>query len=100
YKLEGFQIFEEMLLQIRIAIARKVFLVKAESLRPEARKAGQKEIQTRHDSVQGFGGQGQQTKPTAASGKAPTVVRAIPKVGRNDLCPCGSGKKYKHCHGK
>ncbi|MHB1666292.1 SEC-C metal-binding domain-containing protein [Thiomonas sp.] len=24
----------------------------------------------------------------------------MPKVGRNDLCPCGSGKKYKHCHGK
>ena len=25
---------------------------------------------------------------------------AVPKVGRNDPCPCGSGKKYKHCHGK
>ena len=29
-----------------------------------------------------------------------TVVRAGPKVGRNDPCPCGSGRKYKHCHGK
>ena len=29
-----------------------------------------------------------------------TVVRSAPKVGRNDPCPCGSGKKYKHCHGK
>jgi SEC-C motif-containing protein len=29
-----------------------------------------------------------------------TVVRATPKVGRNEPCPCGSGKKYKHCHGK
>jgi SEC-C motif-containing protein len=29
-----------------------------------------------------------------------TVVRAGPKVGRNEPCPCGSGKKYKHCHGK
>jgi preprotein translocase subunit SecA len=27
-------------------------------------------------------------------------VNAAPKVGRNDACPCGSGKKYKHCHGK
>jgi preprotein translocase subunit SecA len=27
-------------------------------------------------------------------------VRLAPKVGRNDPCPCGSGKKYKHCHGK
>jgi SEC-C motif-containing protein len=29
-----------------------------------------------------------------------TVVRASPKVGRNEPCPCGSGKKYKHCHGR
>jgi preprotein translocase subunit SecA len=28
------------------------------------------------------------------------VVRHVEKVGRNDPCPCGSGKKYKHCHGK
>jgi SEC-C motif-containing protein len=32
--------------------------------------------------------------------KPETVVRAGPKVGRNEPCPCGSGKKYKHCHGK
>ena len=29
-----------------------------------------------------------------------TVIRETDKVGRNALCPCGSGKKYKHCHGK
>jgi SEC-C motif-containing protein len=29
-----------------------------------------------------------------------TIVRSAPKVGRNDLCPCGSGKKYKHCCGR
>jgi preprotein translocase subunit SecA len=29
-----------------------------------------------------------------------TPVRVDPKVGRNDPCPCGSGKKYKHCHGQ
>jgi preprotein translocase subunit SecA len=28
------------------------------------------------------------------------IVRDKPKVGRNEPCPCGSGKKYKHCHGK
>jgi preprotein translocase subunit SecA len=31
---------------------------------------------------------------------AKPVERALPKVGRNDPCPCGSGNKYKHCHGK
>ena len=33
-------------------------------------------------------------------GQGVTVVRAQPKVGRNDPCPCGSGKKYKVCHGR
>ena len=36
--------------------------------------------------------------PAAGPGAAP-FVRQVPKVGRNELCPCGSGKKYKHCHG-
>ncbi|AFG36875.1 preprotein translocase subunit SecA [Spirochaeta africana] len=101
YKLEGFEIFEEMLLQIRVSIARKVFLVKADSLRPEAQTVQPGRMQTRHDSMQGFGG-GSPRRPAPAQpgGKAPTVVRTVPKVGRNDLCPCGSGKKYKHCHGR
>jgi preprotein translocase subunit SecA len=40
------------------------------------------------------GGDGEEKKP-----RQETVVRAVPKVGRNDPCPCGSGKKYKKCHG-
>jgi preprotein translocase subunit SecA len=36
----------------------------------------------------------------AAPKAAQPVERQMPKVGRNDPCPCGSGKKYKHCHGK
>jgi preprotein translocase subunit SecA len=35
----------------------------------------------------------------AAAPAATPFVRQVPKVGRNELCPCGSGKKYKHCHG-
>jgi preprotein translocase subunit SecA len=42
-----------------------------------------------------------QTDPGDDSAEKPeTVVRGAPKVGRNDPCPCGSGKKYKQCHGK
>lgn len=37
---------------------------------------------------------------SSESAKIPTMVRQEPKVGRNDPCPCGSGKKYKHCHGQ
>jgi preprotein translocase subunit SecA len=39
-------------------------------------------------------------RPMAAAPRPATVVREQPKVGRNDPCPCGSGKKYKQCHGK
>ena len=34
------------------------------------------------------------------AGASQTVVNEQPKVGRNDPCPCGSGKKFKHCHGQ
>ncbi len=37
--------------------------------------------------------------PRAAAAVATPFVRELPKVGRNEMCPCGSGKKYKHCHG-
>jgi hypothetical protein len=38
--------------------------------------------------------------PAVASGATQPFVRSTPKIGRNEPCPCGSGKKYKHCHGK
>jgi preprotein translocase subunit SecA len=47
--------------------------------------------------------EGQAQKPAAAGGESTEPVKPIrnvaPKVGRNDPCPCGSGKKYKKCHG-
>jgi preprotein translocase subunit SecA len=42
----------------------------------------------------------QNARPADSQPEAATVVRFHPKVGRNDPCPCGSGKKYKHCHGR
>ena len=44
-------------------------------------------------------GQSLDTNPRSEGPVATPFVRAVPKVGRNDPCPCGSGKKYKHCHG-
>ena len=46
----------------------------------------------------GAGLPGLRPDATAAGAQAP-VTRAVPKVGRNEPCPCGSGKKFKHCHG-
>jgi preprotein translocase subunit SecA len=47
----------------------------------------------------GSGGNSLEAEPRAAAPPAAPFVRQVPKVGRNEMCPCGSGKKYKHCHG-
>ena len=65
-----------------------------ENIRPQhASSGGLSEAEPVYDS------NGDVALAEAATKKRP-AVRAGQKVGRNDPCPCGSGKKYKHCHGK
>jgi preprotein translocase subunit SecA len=106
YKLEGFQIFDEMLMGIKTDIARTVFRVRIE--REPARGAAAPRaapLQAVHGSFGQFGAAGPTASTAVTAGPAPaavhpvTVQRSVPKVGRNDPCPCGSGKKYKYCHG-
>ncbi len=47
----------------------------------------------------GSGGNVMEMDPRSTAPAAEPFVRAVPKVGRNEPCPCGSGRKYKHCHG-
>ena len=105
YKLEGFDIFYSMLDDIRIEIASRLVRVQI-STEEEASSRQMRSIQgnARHNSMGSFSGAGQGMGPTALSSRSrpenAQVVRTVPKVGRNDPCPCGSGKKYKHCCGK
>jgi preprotein translocase subunit SecA len=110
YKLEGFQIFDTMIDTIRQEIASRIHLVRIQAAGDrEARSRPAVQVHsTDHGTVTAFSGAG----PVPAQGQRPpgpsnrtqpdnaTVVRSYPKVGRNDPCPCGSGKKYKHCHGR
>ena len=54
--------------------------------------------------MQGFGDQqamaSRSAMDNATRPESATVIRQGPKIGRNDPCPCGSGKKYKNCHGR
>ena len=120
YKLEGFQIFDELIYSIRSAIARKLFAVHAEGFRQAQERASTPAATgtAQHGSMQMIGASGDGKgagRPAARGAAAPPggggtatatrpqkvqVKRTYPKVGRNDPCPCGSGKKYKHCHGK
>jgi preprotein translocase subunit SecA len=45
------------------------------------------------------GGNVMEMDPRSSAPQAAPFVRPMPKVGRNEPCPCGSGRKYKHCHG-
>ncbi|MGO8694533.1 MAG: preprotein translocase subunit SecA [Rectinemataceae bacterium] len=107
YKLEGFDIFNQMIDDIRRSIATRLFFVRIQT--PEEREARpviSTSVNASHDEVGQFGGGhagGSEAGSAVAGASRPegaTVVRTGAKVGRNDPCPCGSGKKYKHCHGR
>jgi preprotein translocase subunit SecA len=105
YKLEGFQIFDNLIYDIKNAIAMKIMKIRIENAgekRPSARPASMEAShsdygQFRDSSAGGARGSGPQA---ASAPERAQVKRAYPKVGRNDPCPCGSGKKYKYCHGR
>ena len=117
YKLEGFQIFDDMLYEIKTAIARKIFRVRIQQApgKPLAAARPAAGVLAVHSAMGQFAaGGGSGTTAISATGEAgrqggnggasqpqqAQVKRTVPKVGRNDLCPCGSRKKYKHCHGQ
>lgn len=99
YKGEAFKIFVELLNQIRdesVSFAFKFFPQAPEEVQ-QRRRATPRMM----ESKQSTDNIGLSSRPphTSAEGKVQTV-RVENKVGRNDPCPCGSGKKYKQCHGK
>ncbi|AKC87296.1 preprotein translocase subunit SecA [Pseudoxanthomonas suwonensis] len=116
YKKEAFQLFSEMLenvkRQVVTLLARVRVRTEEEIAELEAQERAQAEARLRQAQFQHAAAVGYDTEDEVAAiererranvmGAAATgtVVRDTPKVGRNDPCPCGSGKKYKHCHGQ
>ncbi|MGB6874792.1 MAG: preprotein translocase subunit SecA [Candidatus Acidiferrales bacterium] len=91
FKKEGFKIFEEMMGRIDTESVRFLYLM--QPARPEEEA---KQIERRQRRAQ----QELQFQTGREKAEAPKQVRTGAKVGRNDLCPCGSGKKYKKCCGR
>ena len=109
YKLEGFQIFDKLIFDIKTSIAKKLFKIRIQVQSTQASTyASPVQMQTSHREMGQFavaeaGGGGVATATREAAQATPEnaqVRRTYPKVGRNEPCPCGSGKKYKYCHGK
>ena len=96
YKRESFDMFGLMREQIENDAVRFLFLL--DPMTDEDRQ--REEDKRRREQEQVFRAASQSAAGVTARGGVTPVSRKVPKVGRNDLCPCGSGKKYKKCHGE
>src|SRR5882762_2947944 len=98
YKKQSFDMFQEMLDRIDTTTIRSLFNLQVVAEQPP--EALRQRRPPRRPSSLTFTGPNQGAAPAGEeAGKTKTVVRDQPKVGRNEPCPCGSGKKYKKCHG-
>ncbi len=114
YKKEAFELFSEMLESVkrevvtilsRLRIRTEEEVAELEAQERRMAEMQQRAMQFQHAESGGYGAdeeaaQAQAAAQAAAAGVQGTILRDAPKVGRNDPCPCGSGKKYKHCHGQ
>jgi preprotein translocase subunit SecA len=105
YKREAFRLFEDLLNNLKYEVIRFLSHVEirrqdeAEELERQRREAeARQKIQFQHAEASAFGEEAEEGVD-ADNPSATPFVREAPKVGRNDPCPCGSGKKYKQCHG-
>ncbi len=113
YKREAFEMFGEMLEQVKhdsISILSRVRVQSEEDVqRMEEERRMARQLAFKHDKMSTLA-----NKPDVSGGQSPVpsgssdsealapepFVRKERKIGRNEACPCGSGKKYKQCHGK
>jgi preprotein translocase subunit SecA len=103
YKKEAFELFGEMLEKVktevigllaRVRIRSEEEIAQAEAAERARAEALARQMQFQHAGMGGYGADEEAADPDYQN------AAEMPKVGRNDPCPCGSGKKFKHCHGQ
>ena len=106
YKRESFQLFQEMLNNIKHEVVRILYRVEPvseEQMREMERRRleaqERQKMQLQHEQVSAMS-EGEAPEQQQAEESNTPFVREERKIGRNEPCPCGSGKKYKQCHGK
>ncbi|HSD55187.1 MAG TPA: preprotein translocase subunit SecA [Burkholderiales bacterium] len=114
YKREAFELFSHFLDTVKLEVSRTLMNIKIRSpeevaaAEAEAHRQEQEALARAQFQHAAYSSVAAATEPEAEGGDVTVVERpkpqpfqrAIGKVGRNDPCPCGSGKKYKHCHGR
>ena len=99
YKREAFELFEQLLDVVKMEVTRLLMTVRIQSQEQvaqaaeaiEERAGGMINVTYTHPNEDGS---------VSQEADVASAVAEVPKVGRNEACPCGSGKKYKNCHGK
>ncbi|EIK53129.1 preprotein translocase subunit SecA [Stutzerimonas stutzeri TS44] len=108
YKRESFALFQDLLESIKrdsirvlshVQVRREDPAEEEARLRREAEEMAQR-MQFKHEEVSALQQPEEPEQGEDVAQIAPVPVRTEPKIGRNEPCPCGSGKKYKHCHGQ
>ncbi|MEZ5871150.1 MAG: preprotein translocase subunit SecA [Nitratireductor sp.] len=100
YKSESFELFQALLANLRQAVTAqmmRVEIVQQAAQEPEPKPI---EMHENHPALASFDAADGSTDLAAATAVNPDDPASWGKIGRNEACPCGSGLKYKHCHGK
>ncbi|MBD3892444.1 preprotein translocase subunit SecA [Hydrogenophaga sp.] len=105
YKREAFLLFGQMLDSVKKEVTRLLMNVRVQSAEQISQAAEQIEQRAEHIANVTYSaptetGEVEVTTDAATIRRAVAGSSSVPRVGRNEPCPCGSGKKYKHCHGK
>jgi preprotein translocase subunit SecA len=99
YKREAFELFGQMLDAVKNEVTKILMTVRIQSNEEAAAAAAELESRAEHMTNVTYSAPSE-TGEVETSVDPATVQVAVPRVGRNEPCPCGSGKKYKQCHGK
>ncbi|HSB24106.1 MAG TPA: preprotein translocase subunit SecA, partial [Burkholderiaceae bacterium] len=99
YKREAFELFAQLLDLVKLEVTRLLMTVRIQSQEQVSEAAQAIEERASHVGNVTYMHPNEDGSVTEEADVA-TAVAQVPKVGRNEPCPCGSGKKYKHCHGK
>jgi preprotein translocase subunit SecA len=104
YKREAFELFSMMLGSIKAEVTKILMAVQirgAEELASVEEAEAPRNVQYQHaEFADSAAAEAEAEGDVAVAERPRPFVRGAEKVGRNDPCPCGSGKKYKHCHGR
>jgi len=104
YKREAFELFGQLLDSVKNEVTKVLMTVQVESGEQLEQAAGEMEDRAERISNVTYTAPNEigeaETVTDESTARPGSSMAAAPRVGRNDPCPCGSGKKYKHCHGK